>query len=260
MNVFLLTDLEGVPGVTSIDDIARGTPAYEKSRRMLTDTINRVGALCCENGAERVWYLDGHGGGGNVIEADVDGRIEKTDIAGWQRLLREGVIDCQIELGAHARAGTIGGFLDHTINSRQFFAYRVNGVEQSELSLHALVCGAYRVPVVLCIGDAASCDQAREYIPDIVTAPVKFADCRNHCIANVDADAMMAGGVRRALEGWRDIRPLTPPEPLTVELTYYRTDFCEEAMARAKQPFERVDARTLRRCIEKLTAYEQLKF
>ena len=70
-------------------------------------------------------------------------------------LLQNGELDCQIELGAHARAGTLGGFLDHTITSKAWFSHKVNGMEMSELSLHALLCAQYAVPVIACIGDEA---------------------------------------------------------------------------------------------------------
>ena len=138
MNVFLLTDLEGIPGVLSIDAVAGGTAAYADACVRLTQFINSCARICRAAGADRVWFLDGHGGG-NVRTDLLDGSAVQTDIVGWEALLRDGAIDCQIELGAHARAGTINGFLDHTISSSQWFALCVNGTEYSELAMHALM-------------------------------------------------------------------------------------------------------------------------
>ena len=67
MNVYILTDIEGIPGITTMDDIIpRGTEAYERSCRMLEKTVNWVVEACVENGAETIYYRDGHGGGGNI--------------------------------------------------------------------------------------------------------------------------------------------------------------------------------------------------
>ena len=46
MNVFLLTDLEGIPGVLSIDAIASGTAAYADACVRLTQSINDCARIC----------------------------------------------------------------------------------------------------------------------------------------------------------------------------------------------------------------------
>ena len=262
MNVFLLTDLEGLPGVTSIDFIDQTRPEYAQACKLLADTINRTAEICRRSGAEEIYYLDGHAGGGNVDEALVRPDVHKTDLAGWEKLLADGKIDCQMEVGTHARAGTMGGFLDHTISSRTWFCHRINGMESSELSLHAAVCGQYGVPVVACIGDAVACNQAKEYIPGISCAVVKRAKCRNFCTEAPDAMQQIEQAVTAALANYRQIPPYQMKQPLTVELTFYRTDFCEAAFARCQAAgiaVERMDARTLRRTVERLTSYADLK-
>ena len=99
MNVFLLTDLEGISGVTDIEFMNRNGEKYEKARMFLSKSINLAVKTAFESGADRVYYLDGHGGGGNVFEELIDPRAQKCSIDEWQQLLREGKIDCQIELG-----------------------------------------------------------------------------------------------------------------------------------------------------------------
>ena len=260
MNVFLLTDLEGIAGVSSIDFMDRGGEAYLLAKSLLCKSINLAVEACISHGVEHVYYLDGHGGGGNVDEALIDPRAVKCGISEWQELLRSGAIDCQIELGSHARAGTIGGFLDHTISSKTWFCHRVNGREMSELSMHALVCGAHGVPVVACVGDEAACAQAKEYIPQIYTGAVKRALHRNEAVDYEDADAILTDTVSMALEHYKSVPLYRIDGPATVELTFYRTDFCEKALEKCKTAVERVDARTLRRRVERITSYEDLKF
>lgn len=260
MNVFLLTDLEGIPDVLSINAVSRSGSTYQNACHSLTKCVNQAAAWCREAGAERVYFLDGHGGGGNIIHDQLDTFAEQVDISEWQHLLKEGKIDCQIELGAHARAGTIGGFLDHTVNSSQWFSYRINGREYSELAIHAVICGRYHVPVVCCIGDEAACQQAKEYIPNIVTAPVKRALCRNEALAYPDAEARIHEAVAKALAEYRHIEPMQLPMPAAIELTFYRTDMCEAALKNCSALVQRTDARTLQKTITHLERYEDLKF
>ena len=260
MNVFLLTDLEGINGVTDIEFIDKTNPKYTTACRLLEESINEAVDACFASGADRVYYLDGHAGGGNVKEERIDPRAVKCSIAQWQELLQAGGIDCQIELGSHARAGTIGGFLDHTISSKTWFCHRVNGREMSELSIHALVCGAYGVPIVACIGDEAACAQAREYIPSIYTGAVKRANCRNEAIGYEDASEILRSTVREALANYQSVEPFSMEGDAVVELTFYRTDMCERALERCDETVMRTDARTLRRKLKGITKYEDLKF
>ena len=260
MNVFLLTDLEGIPGVTMIDQMERGTPANVEAKRLLGKWINKTAAFCRKYGAKTIYYLDGHAGGGNVFEEEIDPSLIKCSILDWQELLKNQKIDCQIELGAHARAGTIGGFLDHTVSSKAWFRYTLNGREYSELAIHAALCGAYNVPIVACIGDTAACEQAKEYISEIITAPVKKASCRNLCKDDPNAEETVEKAVADALANFRSIPPFKAPLPATIELTFYRTDMCEKELARSTCNPIRIDARTLQKTITKIETYNDLKF
>lgn len=260
MNVFVLTDFEGIPGVTDIDFMDRDGEKYKLGCRYLENSINLVTQTCLDFGAEKVFYLDGHGGGGNVSHDNIHPSAQCCSFDELEALLRSGSIDCVIELGSHARAGTIGGFLDHTVSSKKWFSHRVGGLEMSELSLHALLCGAYGVPVVACIGDETACRQAREYIPEIKTGAVKSAETRNLAHPYENTDEIIVDTVRSALESYKSIPPYKGELPTTVELTFYRTDFCEKVLAKCGPEVERVDARTLRKQVTGIKKYRDLKF
>lgn len=260
MNVFLLTDVEGLPGIDSIDCMDRESEAYARTRRQLTDTVNLAVSVCRDRGAENIWYLDGHAGGGNILADEVVPYARQVDLAGWQELIRTGQIDCQLELGCHARAGTVGGFLDHTFNSRRYFCLTVNGREFSELAVHAAFCGAFCVPVVFCSGDETACRQAGEYVPGIITAPIKQASERNVCTLYDQPFERIASGIRQALEAYKTIPPMRLSLPAEIVLTYYRTDYCEEAFAQAGPDVSRVDARTLKKTVTAIHSYDDLRF
>ena len=89
---------------------------------------------------------------------------------------------------------------------------------------------------------------------------VKAASCRNLAQTCPDADDILVRTVREALKAFPEIPLFEIPGPLTVELTYYRTDMCDEAFARAAPGTVRADARTLRRTLERLERYEDLRF
>lgn len=260
MNIFVITDLEGVWGVTSIDYMEKDSELYNKACDYLTDELLFVGKECKKNGADAIYYLDGHGGYGTNVRTDrLPDYMIKKDIDGWVELLKEGKIDFQIELGSHARAGTIGGFLDHTFNSKENFSYKINGTEQSELSVHALIAGIFNIPIVLCIGDKASVNQAKEYIPEIIGVPVKEAQIRNECVLYDDYKERISKGIVDAIGCYKNIKPYLLKAPYEIELTYYRTDMCEKHLMMAKGNVIRKDARTLVKKIDIINTYWDLK-
>lgn len=260
MNVFILTDIEGIAGINTIEQMNRLGEEYVASRQKLTESLNMAIDICIKNGAERVYFLDGHGGGGNVFDELVDKRAEKCTIAKWQELLREGKIDCQIELGAHTRAGTHGGFLDHTLSSTRIFYIKVNGREMSEVALHATLCGKYGVPVIAVLGDEAACVQAREYMPDIYTGALKKAVCRNKAETYENADEILVQTIAGALSNYKNVALFKVAEPAEIEICYYRSDMCEEAIERKNGNIVRVDARRLKKTVQDIKRYEDLKF
>lgn len=260
MNVLIISDLEGIAGVTDIEFVDMTNEKYKRGCRLLEHSINLTVDAALSAGASTVYYLDGHAGGSNVRTEAIDPRAKACTVDGWHELLQAGELDAIIELGAHARAGTVGGFLDHTNSSREWFAHRVNGVEMSELSLHALLCSAYGVPTVACIGDEAACRQAQEYIPEIATGAVKHAARRNLATDYENADEILTDAVRLGISGIKEIPLYRTAMPATVELTYYRTDMCESALDNCTDEVTRVDARTLRKTVQKITRYADLKF
>lgn len=265
MNVYILTDIEGIPGITSMDDIIpRGTESYERSCRMLEKTVNWVVEACVENGAENIYYRDGHGGGGNIKDENIDPRAVKIDIDEWNELMPAGKIDCVLYVGAHARAGTLGGFLDHTFKSKVIFEFCLNGEPASELSFIAALHGAFDVPCALCVGDTVACEQAKEYIPEIKTAIVKHATERNFCQDLPNAEQIIKDAVADALKDYRNIPPYKLSLPITIQQTTYRSDMTDEIYARIMangnpKNVERVDARTLRRTATEIKSYGDLR-
>jgi D-amino peptidase len=239
-----------------------GTDGYERACRALEHSLNIAADAARAAGADSIYYLDGHGGGGNVNPDNIVSYCKKVDIKGWEDLIMSGRIDCQIELGAHARAGTIGGFLDHTLTSREWFSYRIGDKEYSELGIHAAFLGLWGVPVVLVSGDEVACRQAGEYVDGIFTAPVKAASERNTATDYEGAEDIIRRGVKEALAHYKEIKPHVLSLPTDITLTFYRTDMCENAIKSTKFDIKRLDARTIAKHVEKndLVRYSDFKF
>ena len=51
MKIFLLTDLEGIPGVTTIEQMERDSLPNLRARELLGEWINKTAAYCREFGA-----------------------------------------------------------------------------------------------------------------------------------------------------------------------------------------------------------------
>ena len=262
MKVFIMTDVEGLPYVDSIDDVNRAeySERYQKTKELLTKYVNYTSDLCYEYGASKVYFCDGHGGPmlDNVVKDMLSERARQVTVSEAEALAKAGEIDCVIELGNHARAGTVGGFLDHTVNSRTVFTHKVNGREESELSLHAAFFSEYSIPVAACIGDEAACLQAREYIKNIYVGAVKYAEERNFCQTYADADEIIRNTVREALKGYRGVDLYKVSLPAEVEITYYRTDMCEDILHRCEDDVKRTSARTLTKTVQRVLNWRDL--
>ena len=160
--------------------------------------------------------------------------------------------DGVILLGHHARAGTQNGFLDHTMNSRQWFEYRINGQAVGEIGIEAAYAGQFGVPVIAVSGDEAAVREAQALLGPVEGAVVKWGVGRNRarCLALPAAHQAIRDAVARGIKAIDRMAPFQPELPAVVELTLYRSDFADAYAARPG--VERVGARTVRRRIESL--------
>ena len=255
MHALIITDLEGISGVDSIDMIDEATPGYRVACEALMADTNAAIDGAFAGGATRVSVVDGHGGGANFIPTLLDPRAEQLAAATFSRQPPNG-FDVLLCVGAHAMAGTENAFLDHTQNSTKWFSYCLNGVPAGELAQQGYCLGHFGVPLVMVSGDAAACREAKALVAGVATAIVKEANGRNAatCLAKDKARAQIraaaADGVRRHAE----IAPLTLPLPAALSLTFCRNDYCDAAM---HEGLER-NGRTVTKRLEAITCYRDL--
>src|SRR3954470_8316698 len=65
VKVFVISDMEGVAGISRWEQVAAGKSGYEEGRRLYTEEINATVRGACDGGATEVVVMDCHGAGGD---------------------------------------------------------------------------------------------------------------------------------------------------------------------------------------------------
>jgi len=250
MKIYIHTDLEGVSAIDRMEQIPRQNDDYRASCEKLMGDLNAAVAGAFDGGADHVTVLDSHGGGGNFILDMLDERAENDTRPNkkWWGILDESY-DGTLFIGAHAMAGTINGFLDHTQSSTTWFDYSVNGRSFGELGQWATIAGAFDVPMLMVSGDEAACAEARAFFNPVETAPVKQGLGRNKALAYPldEARERIRSAAERAVSLVGEAKPFKPLCPMDIRLVLYRSDYGDHF---AQRPgVERLGARTVRKVV-----------
>ncbi|HEX2999977.1 MAG TPA: M55 family metallopeptidase [Armatimonadota bacterium] len=248
MRIYIHTDLEGITGIDTFEKIQREGGDYEECRQQLMGDLNAAIDGAFAGGADHVTVLDSHGGGNNFILDWLDPRAENDTRPNkkWWGTLDESY-QGTFFIGAHAMAGTMNAFLDHTQSSITWHNYSVNGRRMGELAQWAMVAGHFGVPMLMVSGDEAACVEARQFFSPLATAVVKRGLGRNRAelVESVEARARIREAARQAISLVGKARPFKPTLPMEIHLEYNRADYCD---AVAGHPgVERLDARTVRK-------------
>ena len=246
--IYIHTDLEGISGIGRGEMVMVDSPDTRYCiERLMTDTNAAIdGAFA--GGADHVTVLDMHRGGGNFDLSLLDKRAEfdTTPNNKWWGILDESYFG-SFFIGAHAMAGTINGFLDHTQSSQWIYNYYVNGRKTGELGQWAMVCAHYGVPMLMVSGDRAAVLEASQFFSGIETAEVKAGISRTEArlLPNEEAEEKIRQAAKQAVE--KDWRPslFTPLLPMEIKFELTRSDYCDALVPHPG--IERIDARTVRK-------------
>jgi len=248
MKIYILADMEGISGIRKMNQVQSDSPEYAEGRVLMMKDINAAVDGAFLGGATEVVVADTHGGGGQVRIAEMDSRaVYEMPGAGSMMPSLDKTFDGVILLGHHARAGTLNGFLDHTMNSGAWFEYRINGKIVGEIGIEAAYAGHFNVPVIMVSGDVATAKEARATLGSVECAVVKWGIGRNKakCLPLDKAHAIIRETTQQAVSKAGSFRAFKPKLPATIQLTLYRTDYAEEYASRPG--VERISARTVQR-------------
>lgn len=176
MKVYVSIDIEGLPGIASITMASPGRTQYSRGARIMTAIAKEIGSSLLEKGFKRVVIADSHGLMTNIEYLDMPRGV--TIIQGYPRPYSmvvglDSSFNALLLVGYHAGAGTIHGFLDHTMSGRTFHEILVNGVRASEYLLNTLYAGEKGVPVVLVAGDSHLRSDVEKHTPWAVFIELK---------------------------------------------------------------------------------------
>ena len=224
MKVFIVSDLEGVSGVTNPGQTIGGSPMYEESRRLYTEEINAAVRGAKAAGATEIVVMDCHGAGeewdfNSLIPELLDEACDFVVQDSWTEYTAflESGVDAALFVGMHAMAGTRLGVMNHTVSGQVWQNLWFNGVLVGETGINAALCGNWGCPVLMVTGDDAACDEARDLLgPSLRTVAVKQGlgaqSARN--IAPLRARALIEEGARTALADLTAVEPYLPGQPV----------------------------------------------
>jgi len=221
MKIFVAFDMEGISGIFQSEQVSPGSRLYEEGRRFLTQDVNACVEGCFAGGAEQVVVRDIHGGGNHFVWEDLDPRAEYVRGA-TERERLPGIAQCAglILLGYHAMAGTREAILEHTMSSRGWQSFRMNGQLTGEVGIDAGIAADHGVPTIMVSGDDKVCKEVKRLLKGVVVAQVKIGlACQGGQLLSREASRDLI--VRRSSEAVGkapSIEPLRVKSPVTMRL------------------------------------------
>jgi D-amino peptidase len=269
MRVFIVSDMEGVAGITKWDQVNGGKSLYEEGRALYTEEINAAVRGARAAGATDIVVMDCHGAGGDwsfnsLLPERLDPGCEFVVQHEWTEytgFLEQGC-DAALFIGMHAKAGTPNGLLSHTVSSSQWTNLSFNGVSVGESGINAALCGYWSCPVLLVTGDDAVCREARALLGDrLTTVAVKTSLGRYSArhVPPVRARQLIEEGASAALKDLKAVAPYLPSSPVEITVEFVTPDHLEKY--RFLPGVEIVESRTIvSRAADWWTAWRQFYF
>jgi D-amino peptidase len=238
MKIYILTDLEGVSGVVTRDQVFAGNSGYEKARDWLTADVNAAVEGAVAGGATEVIVLDGHGANSavNIRYENIHPKACLIQGSPWRDYLEllDGSFGGLFQIGAHAMSGTAGAVLEHTMSSDSWVEMTLNGRPTGEIGLCAAVAGYHGVPFIMMSGDDKAAVESQKLSPGVETAVVKHAISRGCALLlpRETVDEIIRDCARRAVLKAKEVAPVTIETPVAIEVEYLRNDMVERILER----------------------------
>jgi D-amino peptidase len=269
VRVFIISDMEGVAGITKWEETTGGDPLHADRSRLYTEEINAAVRGAFNGGASEVVVMDCHGAGGgwafnSLIPDLLDPRCDFVVQQEWTQyteFLEQGC-DAALLVGMHAMAGTADGVMNHTVSGTGWHNVSFNGTLVGEAGINAALCGTWGCPVLLVTGDQAACREGKALLGDgLTTAAVKqgFGRFSARHVAPLRARAMIEAAATSALSDLAAVKPYDPGSPCEIRVEFGTSEDVERYRHHAVVEIE--DSRTLvSRADDWWTAWRQFYF
>ena len=234
MRVIVMSDMEGVAGISKAEQCDGGEALYEEGRKLYTEEINAAVRGAKSAGASEIVVMDCHGAGKGwtfnsllpeLLDPDCE-FVVQNEWTEYTEFLESGC-DAALFVGMHAKAGTPDGVLSHTVSGREYRDLRFNGTSVGETGINAALCGTWDCPVVLVTGDAAVGREARALLGDELEAVEVKKGLGRMSARHVPpqrARQLIEDGARRALEKPARPLPYDPGKPCEIEVDFTDTE------------------------------------
>jgi D-amino peptidase len=250
MRLYLSTDMEGVAGVSSWQQVDARTPhpEYAIYRRYYTREVAAAIDGARRSGAADVLVNDSHGPMRNFLFEDLP---ENIRVVFGNRKPFSMVQDAQsfdgaFFVGYHGAIGDADAVLCHTYTPSVIYELHLNGICCSEATINAALLGAWGVPLLMVTGDRTTVEGVQERMPWVHGVIVKesIGTLSANSISPAAACRAIADGAAYAVANAANAQPyvIEPPIEMIVRLTK-----TEQADYVAMIPsFERTGAREVR--------------
>lgn len=238
MKVFISVDIEGITGLVSWSQCGgpnSTTYDFQFARERMTDDVNAAIRGAKAAGAKEIVLRDSHGNSKNLLvdRLEPGARMVSGHGAGTDGMMIgvDSSFDAAMLIGYHAKAGTGGGIMEHTISGKVVHRLKINGEDVGEIGLSAGVAATYGVPIVCISSDQAGCDEAAALLLGVATAVVKTGIgrysglCLEPCESLPIIEAAAKDGCLRA----KSLKTWLPKLPGTVELECNRSEEADQA-------------------------------
>ena len=222
MRVLLWTDMEGMSGIT---DHRQCWPVFEQywqtGRRAFTDEITAAATGLLNGGASGVFVVNAHGlGWPNILWDRLPANVGPADEDAWA----EG-FDAAFHVGFHARAGTTGAFMSHTMVPG--LKVSVDDALVTESHIWAWLSG---LPLIGVAGEAGLAGQMDGILGDVPFLTVKESANRGEAVS---VHAAPTDGLAAITEFARD--NAASPTPLDFPDRFTLTVALDPALADAAE-------------------------
>lgn len=223
MKVYILGDLEGAATIVDFEDQTyKSGKYYHDSKRLSTLEINALIDGVIDGGATDVIFLDGHGPGGidyELIHAEAKMIIGRPITAPWEL---DQTFDAFLLYGHHSMANTPRGVLCHSWSSRSIANCWLNGELIGEIGFNMAIAGSFGIPTIFVSGDDTAIDEAKKYVPEIVSVETKVGISRTSAISisPIKSRQLHREFGKVAMSKIGEIKPFTiePPYEFVTEL------------------------------------------
>ncbi len=250
MKAYVSIDLEGLPGISSISQVAPRYSLYRDAREVMTRIARVIAESLLKNGFKEVVIADSHGYMANIIPWEIPKKVKL--LQGYPRPYSmvvgiEKGFDAVLFIGYHAAAGTVNAFLDHTYSSSVIHRIWVNDESASEYYINALYASYYKVPVILVAGDKHLEEDVRKHTPWAVFTELKEGVSRVSAIYSSleDIEEVIKNDVKEACDKLKkkQVKLIDLPEKYHLRIELKNQVFAD--MAQVVPGIRRIDAYTI---------------